>query len=127
MKDIGILVVDDDTAFRLGVEKYLHSQGCTKVRAASTGELALEMVKKEIPDVVLLDLYLPEMSGLKAIREIHKIDKSIPIFILTAEMDEVHRDIAEKLGAMDYLTKPITMMNLFSYVELRLRGIPPAA
>src|SRR5437899_1027567 len=105
MKDLGILVVDDDTAFRTGVEKYLLSQGCTNVRSAASGEVALEMVKKETPGVVFLDLYLPEMNGLQAIREIHKIDKNIPIFILTCEADEEYRDLAVKLGAFDYLTK----------------------
>jgi DNA-binding response OmpR family regulator len=122
MKDLGILVVDDDTAFRNGMEVFLKSQGCTHVRAASCGEVALEMVKKEIPDVVLLDLYLPEMNGLKAIKEIHQIDKNIPIFVLTCEEDEEYRRLAVKLGAYDYLTKPIPLTTLFSYLELRLKG-----
>ncbi len=123
MRDLGILVVDDDTAFRTGMEKYLLSQGCANVRSAASGEVALEMVKKESPGVILLDLYLPEMNGLQAIREIHKIDHNVPIFVLTCEADEEYRDLAVKLGALDYLTKPITLANLFSYVELRLKGV----
>ena|SRR5688500_9503528 len=124
MKDLRILVVDDDSAFRKGVETFLASQGCTHVRSAGSGEIAVEMIKKEVPAVVIMDLYLPQMDGLEAISEIHKIDKNIPIFLLTCEADEIHRDIAVKLGAYDYLNKPISMSRLFSYIELRLKGHP---
>jgi DNA-binding response OmpR family regulator len=122
MKNVGILLVDDDTAFRSGVEKFLFSQGYTNVRGAGTGEAALEMIKKETPDVVLLDLYLPVMNGLDTLREIHKIDETIAVFLLSCEDDDRHRHIASKLGAYDYLIKPIALSQLFDYVEQRLTG-----
>src|SRR5579864_785862 len=99
MNDWNILVVDDDIPFRNGIEKYLRSRGCTRVRSASTGETALELVKESSPQVILLDLYLPLMNGLKALREIQKIDKNIAVFILTCEEDEEYRNIAAKFGA----------------------------
>jgi DNA-binding response OmpR family regulator len=129
MTNYKILLVDDDTAFRKRMEEFFCSQGYKNVRSACCGEIAIEMVKKELPDVVLLDMYLPEMSGLKAIREIHKVNEKIPVFVLSCETDDEHRHLAMKLGAADYLTKPITMMNLLAYLETRLNtpGLPPAA
>lgn len=122
MRNLDILLVDDDTAFRNGVERYLKLQGCTKVRAAYSGEAALEMVKKEPPGVILMDLYLPQMNGLMALREIQKIDKNIPVFILTCEGDEEYRNLAAKFGAFDYLIKPISLEDLFLHLEKRLDG-----
>jgi DNA-binding response OmpR family regulator len=116
MKSVRILVVDDDTAFRATLERILGMNGLLVIQTASSGELALEMVKKQAPDLVLLDLYLPEMNGLKAIREIHKIDHKIPILMLTSEADEDHRDLALKLGARAYLTKPVTLRTLVGHI-----------
>ena len=129
MKNMGILLVDDDLAFRNGIERYLKAHGCMNVRTASSGETALELVKEEMPGIVILDLYLPIMNGLKALREILKINPNIAVFMLTCEEDEVCRSLATKLGAYDYLTKPIELATLYSYLDLRLksRSEKPAA
>jgi DNA-binding NtrC family response regulator len=122
MKDLGILIVDDDTAFSSGMEKYLKAQGCLRIRTAYSGEGAIEMVHQETPGVVLLDLYLPGMNGLKVLREMLRVDHRINVVLLTCEEDEEYRKLAAKLGAFDYLTKPITMERLFSYLETRLNA-----
>ena len=119
MSDFSILLVDDDTAFRNGIEKYLKARGCKNVRTASTGETALELVRQEIPRVVFLDLYLPMMNGLKTLREMLKIDNTIHVFMLTCEDDEQYRSIAARLGALDYLTKPVTLEALNSCLDAR--------
>jgi DNA-binding response OmpR family regulator len=124
VKDHRILVVDDNALFRTGVERALHSQGYTHVRTASDGWQALESVQKEPPDVVLLDLYLPGMDGLHVLTEIHKIDKNIPILMLTCESDGECIHAAESLGALDYLVKPLEMSILFSSLETRLKDRP---
>src|SRR4051812_42041225 len=116
MDDLNILLVDDDSAFRNGLERYLRLQGCTHVRAAYSGEEAVEMVKKDPPAIVLLDLYLPRMNGLVALGEIRKIDKNILVFMLTSEADEEYRALAAKFGAIDYVTKPIMLDVLFKHV-----------
>ena len=121
MNKARILLVDDDTAFRNGIERFLRAQGC-EIRVAATGEAALEMVRQEVPNLVLLDLYLPFMNGLKALREIHKIDERIPVLMLTCEDDEEYRRLAAKFGALEYLTKPITLINLMAYLETRLKS-----
>ena len=127
MNNLGILLVDDDLDFLHGIERYFKARGCMNVRTVSSGEGALEMVKQEVPGVVLLDLYLPQMNGLKALREMLKIDKNISVFMLTCDNDEVYRDLAAKLGALDFLTKPISLETLYSYLDLRLKGRPKAA
>ena len=121
MKNLRILLVDDEKSFREGMEVFLIAQGYTNVRTASNGQQALEMVQKELPEVVLLDLFLPGMNGLQVMKAIHEIDKNIPVLVLTCEADEEYRDITLTLGAYDYLTKPLALSYLFSYLEIRLK------
>jgi DNA-binding response OmpR family regulator len=122
MNDLNILVVDDDSEFRNGVERYLRLQGCTNVRAAYSGEEAVEMVKKDPPTIVLLDVYLPRMNGLVTLGEIRKINKDIVVFMLTGEADEEYRQLAAKFGALDYLLKPIPMDVLYAHILKRSQG-----
>ncbi len=117
MNNHGILVVDDDSAFRSGVERFLRQRGCANVRSACDGPGALDMVKEETPDVVLLDLCMPQMSGIKTLHEILKISDQIAVFILTCEEDEEFRNLAAKQGAAGYLTKPIAMEQLYATIN----------
>ena len=127
MNTLRILVVDDDTAFRNGVERYLKLRGYENVRVAYSGEAALEMIRNESPEVVLMDLYLPRMNGLTALREIRKINERIHVCMLTCEADQEYRDLAAKFGALDYLIKPIPLEELVTHIENRLKGEPPAS
>ena len=120
MKNLKILLVDDNTSFCASVERALHAEGYMHVRTASDGLQALELVQKERPGLVLLDLYLPGMDGLHLLTAIHKIDKNIPVMMLTCEADEECVSAAASLGAADYLVKPLKMSSLFSSLESRL-------
>jgi DNA-binding response OmpR family regulator len=120
MKDLRILVVDDNASFCASVERALHAEGYTHVRTASDGFQALESVREERPDLVLLDLYLPGMDGLHLLTAIHKIDKSIPVMMLTCEADEECINAAASLGAADYLVKPLKLSSLISSLEAHL-------
>jgi DNA-binding response OmpR family regulator len=127
MSQLRILVVDDDTAFRNGVERYLKLKGYEHVRVAYSGEAALEMVKDEHPQIVLMDLYLPRMNGLTALREIRKINDRIQVCMLTSEADQEYRDLAAKFGALDYLVKPISLEELVTHIEKKLQDEPPTS
>ncbi len=117
MKDLRILVVDDNVSFCTSVEKALHSQGYLNVRTVSNPWQALESVQQERPNLVLLDLYLPGMDGLHLMTAIHKIDKEIPVMMLTCEADEECKKAAGSLGAADYLVKPLQLSLLFSSIN----------
>ncbi len=117
MNDHRILLVDDNTTFCASVEKALHSQGYENVQTVSDPWQALESVNRERPDLVLLDLYLPGMDGLHLLRAIHKIDKTIPVMMLTCESDEECKNVAGSLGAADYLVKPLQLSSLFASIN----------
>ena len=78
-----ILIVDDDAQLRMSFEKILSAEGHT-VQTAATGESGLEIVSKNIPDLVIMDIRLPGMDGLETFREIHEIDSKLPVIIMTA-------------------------------------------
>jgi len=119
VKDLNILVVDDNSSFCVWMERALRARGYTQVRTVSDAWQALEAVQKERPGLVLLDIYLPGMDGLHLLAKIHKIDKTIPVLMLTCEADEECIQAAESLGAADYLTKPLKLSSLFSSLEAR--------
>jgi len=107
-------VVDDNVSFCSSVEKALHSQGYLHVQTASDPWQALASVQKEPPGLVLLDMYLPGMDGLHLLTAIHKIDKNIPVMMLTCEDDEECKHAAGSLGAVDYFVKPLVLSSFFS-------------
>jgi len=115
-----ILVVEDDR----GLQKYLRDlllDNGYAVQSVSDGIAALDYFKKAIPDLVVLDLGLPVMSGETVCREIRKKYKEVPIVILTAK-DSVN-DIVEglNLGADDYITKPFVADEFLARIKARLR------
>ncbi len=77
-----ILIVDDDPQLRQSFEKLLTAEGHT-VRTASTGEAALTLVKTSIPDLVIMDVRMPGMSGLETFQALHEIEPKLPVIILT--------------------------------------------
>ena len=100
-----ILLVDDEANLRKMVGALLESEGLEAVEAAN-GTAALAAVSREAPDAVLLDLMMPGMDGLSALREIRKLDPAARVAMFTAhrERDQVMRAI--ELGAKDYVVKP---------------------
>ncbi len=114
-----ILAVDDEPRVLKLVTANLQSSGY-KVLTAADGERAIEMVEREIPDLVLLDLMLPKMDGYAVCRRIREFSK-VPIIMLTARSSEVDLIHGFEVGADDYLTKPFSVTELLMRVQAVLR------
>ncbi len=108
-----ILIVEDDKEIGKLIKLYLSKEGY-EVIISETASSGLQKYYEENPDLIILDLMLPDFSGLKALKEIKK-EKDIPIIIITAKGEEDDRILGFKEGADDYITKP------FSFKELVLR------
>jgi len=114
-----ILVVEDDTAIRDALTYNLTREGY-EVGAVGDGVAALQAARKSPPDLVVLDLMLPELDGFDVTRTLRK-ESNVPILMLTARDDEIDRVLGLELGADDYLTKPFSMRELLARVKAMLR------
>lgn len=122
-----ILVVEDEPDISALVAYQLAHAGF-QVRTASTGREALRALDLEAPDLVVLDLMLPEVSGTEILRTMRsrKETRDIPVIVLTARVDEEDRLRGFELGADDYLAKPFSPKELVLRVKAVLRRSPPA-
>ena len=114
-----ILVVDDTPSLRRMVTSYLTQEGF-RVVTASNGREALMVARQEQPDLILLDLMMPEMGGYEFIRAYAK-DGQAPIIVLTAKLEENDKVLGLELGADDYVTKPFSPRELTARVRAVLR------
>ncbi len=121
-----ILVVDDKANVRTLVREYLTAEGF-RVVTAENGQNALYAARQEKPDLVLLDIMMPEMDGYEFIRA-YRRESSIPVILLTAKMEETDKVLGLELGADDYITKPFGMKELVARIHAALRraGSPVA-
>lgn len=117
-----VLVVDDERDLLSSVDFNLQAAGFETLLATS-GEQALAQLRRRVPDLVLLDLMLPDMSGTEVCRRI-KSDprtKHVPVMMLTAKGEEVDRVVGFEIGADDYVTKPFSVRELVLRVRAVLR------
>ncbi len=114
-----ILVVEDDKALLDVLQYNLKKEGYT-VLTATNGNQALEMARNEKPQLVILDIMLPELSGYEICRILRK-DMTMPILMLTAKVEEVDKIIGLEIGADDYMTKPFSMRELLARIRAMLR------
>jgi DNA-binding response OmpR family regulator len=114
-----ILVVEDDPNLRATLKYNLVKDGY-KVVTAADGAEALEVARSDKPEMIILDLMLPKLSGLEVCRILRK-EMTIPIIILTAKTDEVDKIVGLEIGADDYMTKPFSMRELLARVHALLR------
>ena len=119
-----ILVVDDEPKLVKVVREYLEHDGY-RVVSASDGREALERFHEARPDLVVLDLMLPEMDGLEVCRRLRR-DSGVPIIMLTARAEEVDELVGLELGADDYVTKPFSPRALLARIRSVLRRATPA-
>jgi two-component system, OmpR family, phosphate regulon response regulator PhoB len=115
-----VLVIDDERDLLSLVDFNLRDSGFETLLAAN-GEEALTLLRRQVPDIVLLDLMLPDVPGTEVCRQM-KADprtRQVPVVILTAKGDEVDRVVGFELGADDYVTKPFSVRELV----LRLRSV----
>src|SRR5512137_1750148 len=114
-----ILVVDDEPKIVQLVRDYLERAGFG-VLVASNGKNALAVSRSEKPDLIILDLGLPEMDGLDVTRALRK-DSNVPILMLTARSEETDKLVGLELGADDYITKPFSPKELVARVRVVFR------
>ncbi len=111
-----VLVVDDESQIRRALSLHLGARGYEVVEA-TTGTAALVAVRAEIPDVVLLDLGLPDMDGLAFLGQLREWS-DVAVIVLTVRDDERSRLQAFELGADDYITKPFDMADLVKRISV---------
>lgn len=120
-----ILVVDDEPKIVKLVRDYLERAGFG-VLIAADGKSALSLARSEKPDLIILDLGLPQMDGLDVIRELHKVS-NIPVIMLTGRSEESDKLIGLELGADDYITKPFSPKELVARVRVVFRRMENAS
>src|SRR5579859_5016465 len=135
MRQQTILVVDDEPTIREVVRKYLERDGFDVAEAAD-GFQAITYLREHTPDLIVLDVMLPGVDGMTITRQLREpaayaslsVDGSIPIIMLTAKTDEIHRIQGFEIGVDDYVTKPFSPHELVARVKavLRRSGSTPA-
>jgi two-component system alkaline phosphatase synthesis response regulator PhoP len=116
-----ILIVEDEQKIVTLVQDYLANAGFRSTSAAD-GRTALQKARDERPDLVVLDLGLPQMDGLDVIRALRK-ESDVPIIVLTARSEESDKLVGLELGADDYITKPFSPKELVARVRTVLRRV----
>ncbi|MEU6357559.1 response regulator transcription factor [Streptomyces sp. NPDC047072] len=113
-----VLLIEDDRAVREGVALALRRQN-HDVAATPTGEQGMELLRSFRPDIVVLDLMLPGMTGLDVCRAVRAVDQTLPIIMATARGDEVDIVVGLEAGADDYVVKPV----LARVLDARIRAV----
>ncbi len=116
-----ILIIDDEPQIVEICRDYLKVAGYETV-TASNGVQGLSLARREKPDLIVLDLMMPEMDGLDVTREIRR-ESDVPIIMLTARVEETDKLIGLELGADDYITKPFSPRELVARIRVVLRRV----
>ena len=116
-----VLIVEDEAVLRETLQYNLVRQGY-QVYTAPDGRSALQVARKERPDLILLDVMLPGLDGLEVCRILRQ-EMNVPILMLTAKADEIDKIVGLEVGADDYITKPFSMRELLARVKAALRRV----
>ena len=119
-----LLLVDDDVEFLDPLGEYLRSQGY-QVTAVDSGSTALQALKAVQPDLVLLDLWMPEMDGLTTLKGLLAVDPKLPVVMVTGNDDQTMTAFALTAGACDYVPKPVNFAYLDSVLNVQLAALAP--
>ena len=119
-----ILIVDDEPEIVRGLEDNLRFEGY-QTAAATNGETALALALSDAPDLILLDIMMPRMSGWDVCRALRNKGIEVPVIMLTARGEEIDRVRGLELGADDYITKPFSLRELLARVRAVLRRPGP--
>ena len=117
-----ILIIEDSEDLAFGLRNNLEFEGY-KVLVTHDGKTGLDWAIRKTLDLVILDLTLPGLDGLKVLESLRKIKKKLPILVLTARQEEVDKVRGLKSGADDYVTKPFGILELLARVEALLRRV----
>src|SRR3972149_5839095 len=115
-----ILIVDDEPEMVRGLEDNLRYEGYQTL-SATNGKDGLELALRETPDLIILDIMMPQMSGWDVCRALRQKGVDVPIIMLTARGEEVDRVLGLELGAEDYVTKPFSLRELLARGRAGLR------
>jgi two-component system alkaline phosphatase synthesis response regulator PhoP len=115
-----ILVVEDNVDLAYGLQNNLEIEGY-EVRVAEDGESGLDLTKEWAPDLIILDLMLPDLDGFRVLQHLRRSGIPTPVLILTARGEESDKVLGFRLGADDYVTKPFGVLELLARVEAILR------
>lgn len=115
-----VLVVEDDEAMAVALRDGFDYEGYD-VTVARDGEAGLAHARADNPDLIILDVMLPKMTGLEVCKSLRSDGRSVPIIMLTARGQEIDKVLGLKLGADDYVTKPFSFMELIARAEAVLR------
>ncbi len=115
-----VLIVEDDEAMAIALKDGFEYEGY-EVSLARDGDTGLKLAREASPDVLILDVMLPKMSGHDVCKELRQAGSSLPIIMLTARGQEIDKVLGLKLGADDYVTKPFGFLELTARVEALLR------
>jgi len=119
---ISVIIVDDHEVVRKGIRAYLESaSGFKVVGEAASGREALQLVAELVPDVVLMDLIMPDMDGITTTREMKKISPRSQIVVLTSFHEDIHIFPALKAGAISYILKDVKMQDLADALQRAAR------
>ena len=119
-----VLVVEDDEAMAVALRDGFAYEGY-EVVVARDGEDGLRLAREDSPDLMILDVMLPKMTGLEICKVLRGEGSELPIIMLTARGQEIDKVLGLKLGADDYVTKPFSFMELMARVEAVLRRTQP--
>lgn len=114
---VKLMIVDDSAIIRQAIQKHLKDFDIDVVGTAEDGKIALEIFEKTRPDIVTLDITMPEVDGLTVLEEMLKIDKDVKVMVVTALSDKSTGLKAIKLGAKSFLPKPFTPEKLRASFE----------
>jgi DNA-binding response OmpR family regulator len=121
-----ILLIEDNPDLAFGLRASLEVEGYEVLHGADGG-LGLALARDEVPDLVVLDLMLPEMSGYEVLRRLRRVNAEIPVLIMTAKGEEADKVQGFRLGADDYVVKPVGVLEFLARVEALLRRSQPRA
>lgn len=115
-----ILLIEDNEDLAFGLCNNLEIEGYD-VMLATNGRAGLKAAQASVPDLIILDLMLPEMDGFRVLRQVRREDRATPVLVLTARGEEADKVRGLRLGADDYVTKPFGLLELLARVEALLR------
>jgi len=121
-----IVLIEDDADLYSLIQYNLEKEGFT-MAGAQTGKGAVELCRRERPDLIILDIMLPDSDGLEICRSIrnHSELSPVPVIFLTARASETDRIVGLELGANDYIVKPFFIRELIARIKIHFRGQPP--
>ncbi|MDZ7266757.1 MAG: response regulator transcription factor [candidate division KSB1 bacterium] len=117
-----ILLVEDDASIALGLEGALSDEGYV-VKVARTGPDGYQLAREWRPDLIVLDLMMPGMSGMEICKRLRDEGHTVPIIMVTARAEEDDKVLGLELGANDYVTKPFSLRELLARVKAHLRPV----